>query len=139
MAEDITSPHQIIKAASACIWRGNEILLVQRGNALGHGFWSLPGGKMETGETAIIAATRELLEETNVIAKLQHHVGDFELDGENIRYMIACFTGFHVSGEATAMTDAKAVAWVDWRRIGDLRLAPNIAAAVALAHKLTSL
>lgn len=139
MAKDITSRRPIIKAASACVWRGDEILLAQRGKSLGYGFWSLPGGKIEPGETARHAALRELQEETNVTADLQHHVGDFGLIAGDLQYVISCFTGFYISGEATAMADAKAVAWVHWQKIGDYRLALNTSEAVALAHKLISL
>jgi ADP-ribose pyrophosphatase YjhB (NUDIX family) len=139
MVTENTSKRPIIKAASACVWRGDNVLLVQRGKALGYGFWSLPGGKIETGESAFDAAARELMEEANVVADLLHHVGDFDLDTSDAHYVISCFTGSYVSGEATAMTDAKAVAWVDWQLIGDYRLAFNNAEAVALARKLISL
>ncbi len=139
MGQDITSTHQIIKAASACVWRGDEVLLIQRGKSLGYGFWSLPGGKMEAGESARDAASRELFEETNVTANLQHLVGEFEVDSADVRFMISCFTGLYVAGDATAMSDAKAVKWAHWQEIGDFLLAPNIAAAVALARKLISL
>jgi 8-oxo-dGTP diphosphatase len=139
MAEDITSKRPIIKAASACVWSGDEILLIQRGNALGYGFWSFPGGKIEEGESAQDAAVRELFEETNISANLQHFVGEFEIDSGDVRFVISCFTGFYVSGESVAKTDAKAVAWAHWQQIGRFSLAPNIAAAVALARKLISL
>ena len=139
MTNDITSTRPIIKAASACVWRGDEVLIVQRGETWGYGFWSLPGGKIESNETAIAAASRELLEETGVVANLQHQVGDFELDGVDVQYTIACFTGTYLSGVATAMTDAKSVAWVDWWRIGEYRMAVNNADAIHIAHKLIRL
>jgi ADP-ribose pyrophosphatase YjhB (NUDIX family) len=40
--------------------------LVQRGNEPNKGMWSLPGGKIETGESTLIAAQRELWEETRL-------------------------------------------------------------------------
>ena len=64
MAIEHSNPRPIIKAASACVWRGDEVLLVQRASALGKGLWSLPGGKLEAGETLHAAAHRELREET---------------------------------------------------------------------------
>jgi 8-oxo-dGTP diphosphatase len=139
MAKDITSTRPIIKAASACVWRGEEILLAQRGKALGYGTWSLPGGKIESGESPRNAALRELLEEANIVADLQHHVGDFDLLTDAAHYVISCYTGHYVSGKATALTDAKAVAWVHWQQMGDYQLALNNAEAVALARKLISL
>jgi 8-oxo-dGTP diphosphatase len=129
----------IIKAASACVWWGDEVLLAQRGKTWGYGTWSLPGGKVEFGETAQQAATRELLEETGVIATLTHHVGDFDLDGGDVHYVISCFTGPYISGEARAMTDAMAVAWVHWQKLSDYRLAFNNAEAVLRARTITSI
>lgn len=42
----------------------NRYLLVQRANPPDQGLWSIPGGKIELGETTIQAAQRETYEET---------------------------------------------------------------------------
>jgi mutator protein MutT len=45
----------------------SEILLLQRAPSLKRGYiWGMPGGMVDTGETAIQAATRELVEETGI-------------------------------------------------------------------------
>jgi 8-oxo-dGTP diphosphatase len=131
-------PHKFIKAASACVWRGDEILLVQRASALGRGRWNLPGGKWEVGETLLEAAHRELLEETAVSASLTVHVGDFTIMLPDVAYVISCFTGAYVHGEATAGSDAGAVVWTPWTSISQFNLAPNIEDAIQRAHKLLS-
>ncbi|KAL7531468.1 hypothetical protein ACHAXR_009670 [Thalassiosira sp. AJA248-18] len=41
-------------------------LLIQRGNEPNKGMWSLPGGKIEYGEGTLVAAKRELSEETGL-------------------------------------------------------------------------
>lgn len=46
-----------------------KVLLGKRKNAYGEGMWGLPGGRMELKEKLEDAAKRELLEETNLIAK----------------------------------------------------------------------
>jgi 8-oxo-dGTP diphosphatase len=43
-----------------------EFLLVKRRNPPGAGTWSLPGGKIDVGETVVQAGQRELLEETGI-------------------------------------------------------------------------
>ena len=48
-------------AASAAIFRGSTVLLVQRSKGALRGLWSLPGGHIEAGETARAAAVRERL------------------------------------------------------------------------------
>ncbi len=43
-----------------------RLLLVRRGNPPGEGLWSLPGGRVEPGETDVAAVTREIAEETGL-------------------------------------------------------------------------
>lgn len=50
--------------------RGDEVLLIKRGTPPRQGQWSLPGGRIEFGETAQAAALRELGEETGIQARL---------------------------------------------------------------------
>ena len=50
--------------------RGDEVLLIRRGTPPRLNQWSLPGGRLEWGETLAVAALRELKEETGVEAQL---------------------------------------------------------------------
>jgi 8-oxo-dGTP diphosphatase len=128
----------IIKAASACVWRGDKVLLAQRGKTLGYGLWSLPGGKCEPGETTLQAAHRELLEETGIHATLTDHVGDYDIEAGGVRYVISCFSGSFLQGEVAAGSDAMAVQWVAFEQISTLKLATNILDAVNRARHLAS-
>jgi 8-oxo-dGTP diphosphatase len=131
---------QPILGASACIWHDGKVLLIQRGKQPGKGLWSLPGGKIEIGETAESAAARELFEETQVVAKLVQAMGPFEVWRDGILiYSITCFAGLFSSGEAMAGSDAAEVAWVYPQALEGLELAPNIAQAIADATKLLKL
>lgn len=49
--------------------RGEEVLLGKRKGVFGSGTWGLPGGRLRRGETILQAASRELFEETGLIAK----------------------------------------------------------------------
>ncbi|MES1156815.1 MAG: NUDIX hydrolase [Alphaproteobacteria bacterium] len=59
-----------IAAAGIVVFRGKDVLLVRRGKPPLQDRWSLPGGRIEWGETARDAALRELKEETGVEAEL---------------------------------------------------------------------
>lgn len=50
--------------------RGDEVLLIKRGTPPRQGQWSLPGGRLEWGETLAAGALRELVEETGVSADI---------------------------------------------------------------------
>jgi 8-oxo-dGTP diphosphatase len=50
--------------------RGDEVLLIRRGTPPRLNQWSVPGGRLEWGETLQVAALRELKEETGVEAEL---------------------------------------------------------------------
>ena len=132
-----TSQQLPILGASACVWRGAQVLLIQRGKNPDKGKWSLPGGKIEIGESAEAAARRELFEETQIIADLKHALRPDEVKREDgsILYSIICFTGIYVSGEAVAGSDAAAVAWVYPQDLSALDLGPSIAQAIADAYK----
>ena len=47
-----------------------RLLMIQRGHDPGAGLWSIPGGRIEPGETDEQALVRELLEETNLQVKV---------------------------------------------------------------------
>jgi 8-oxo-dGTP pyrophosphatase MutT (NUDIX family) len=51
---------------------GNTILLEKRRDC---GWWGLPGGKVEPGESLVDAAVREVLEETGLTVEVTHLIG----------------------------------------------------------------
>ncbi|GGF87657.1 NUDIX hydrolase [Azorhizobium oxalatiphilum] len=57
-------------AASAAVFRNGRVLLARRGKGPGEGLWSLPGGRVEPGETLAEAAAREVMEEVQVEAEI---------------------------------------------------------------------
>ena len=134
----MTIPQQFPRfGASACIWKNGKVLLIQRAKPPA-GLWSLPGGHVEFGETALAAAQRELLEESGVTADLTEFVGLYEIIREKplFHYAIACYCGFWRSGEARASNDALAVAWASPAALEGFDFAPNVREAIARAQAL---
>jgi len=126
--------------ASACVWKNGEVLVIQRAKPR-VGLWSLPGGHVEFGETALAAAQRELLEESGVRADLTEFVGLYEIIRENpaFHYAIACYCGLWTSGEATASSDALAARWVSPAELYHLEFVPHVREAIARAQILLKL
>jgi len=63
------------------IRQGNQILLVRQ--AYGAQYWSLPGGKMEPGESIEDAAIREVMEETGLKVRVTRVVGLYSKPAED--------------------------------------------------------
>jgi 8-oxo-dGTP diphosphatase len=59
-------PNRPLVGVGAIIFRRNRILMAQRGKEPLKGWWSLPGGALELGESLADAVCREVLEETGL-------------------------------------------------------------------------
>jgi 8-oxo-dGTP diphosphatase len=62
-----------VRAAGGVVVRDGEVLVVHRPR---YDDWSLPKGKLESGEAWEDAAVREVLEETGVSCRLLHELDD---------------------------------------------------------------
>jgi ADP-ribose pyrophosphatase YjhB (NUDIX family) len=64
----------------AVVVHDRRLLLVQRGNEPGRGLWSVPGGRLEPGETVEEGCAREVLEEAGITVRPGRVVGRVERD-----------------------------------------------------------
>ena len=105
-------PRRPVPAVGIVCLRGSEVLLIRRGKTPLAGAWSLPGGRMEWGETLEAAALRELREETGVEAELLGLVDVVDgLFGAETHYVLIDYAARWLSGEPQAGDDAAAVAF----------------------------
>lgn len=111
-----------------CI-RGDEVLLIRRGTPPKQGEWSIPGGKIEPGEPAKMAALRELREETSVDAALEGLIDVVDAvfqssSGALItrHYVLIDFVARWQSGEPVAGDDAADARFFHQSELGSLQL-----------------
>ena len=122
-------PGQPIPCVGAIIKDGSgRLLLVQRGHDPEAGRWSLPGGRIEPGETDEQALIREVREETGLTVICQHLVGSVKRSASrgavlDIRDYAATVTG----GRLAAGDDAADVRWVSPAGLTDLVLTSGLA------------
>lgn len=97
-----------VPAVGVVCLRGDEVLLIRRGTPPRQGEWSLPGGRIEPGETATDAAIRELREETGVEARLTGllDVVDGIFPSAGRHYVLIDYAAEWLSGEPVAGDDA---------------------------------
>ncbi len=65
-------PTELGLSVSAMVWREHEILLMRRSD---NGYWGLPGGFVELGESVAEAARREVAEETGWSVEIERLIG----------------------------------------------------------------
>lgn len=89
-----------------------RLLVIKRGNPPRRGRWTLPGGKLQRGETIVEAIAREVREETGLEVEVGGLVGLLEWIGEDHHYVIVDHRAAVVGGELGRGDDADDVAWM---------------------------
>ena len=76
--------------AAGALCRGGKVLIQQRPEGKpGAGSWEFPGGKVEAGETPLLALQRELEEELGIIVTKADPVS-FAVDAQFVLLLFAC-------------------------------------------------
>ncbi len=125
---------------SVALFKGEGVVLVQRGKGIYRGFWSLPGGAIELGETAMEAAQRELREETGLLASdlTLSDVADAIVRGATgaveTHYTIALYAAELASGRLAAAADAMDAGWFGPGARERLNRTPGLEAAIVRAR-----
>ena len=126
-------------AVSAAIFRTGNILLVRRARFPAKGFYSLPGGRVEFGETLHAALNREVAEETGLKIEIIGLAGWREVvpgaDGGG-HYLIMSFAARWTDGEVTLNDELDDFRWLAPDEIGELKLTVGLTEVIQSARRL---
>ncbi len=109
-----------VPAVSVLAIRRGRVLLVRRGHPPLLHEWSLPGGRIEAGESPATAAIRELAEETGLAALRLRWFTRVDVGRGRRVFRLECFRILTWSGRLRAGDDASAAAWVPLGRVRGL-------------------
>jgi 8-oxo-dGTP diphosphatase len=104
-----------------CI-RNDEVLLVRRGKPPRLNEWSLPGGRLEWGETTRAGALRELKEETNIDAEIVALIDVVDFIAPDAHYVLIDYAARWIAGEPVAGDDARDARFFPLSEVPALRL-----------------
>lgn len=141
----MTQPVRPTLAASAAVFREGRVLLARRGFNPGLGLWSLPGGRVEPGETVAQAAAREVMEEVQVEAQVLGvaAVLDFITTDEagvlKSHFVVIAHAALWLAGEPQVGEEATEIGWFRPEEVAGLATTRGLADVVARAAGLVSL
>lgn len=110
---------------------GSRVLLVLRGRPPFAGWWGLPGGAVEPGETVADALVREVREETGLEVRVERLLGYKDAIARDAggrlvyHYVILFFLASPLGGELRADSDAADARWFETAELPGLRLVPG--------------
>jgi 8-oxo-dGTP diphosphatase len=116
-----------------CVDNADRLLLIQRGRPPAEGLWSLPGGRIEPGETPQQAIVREVREETGLHTSVIRSVGSVHrtaLHGDVYvieDFLVAC----EESPDPVAQDDAMAAGFFRYDEARQLPLTEGLLEALS--------
>ena len=116
-------------------FRGDDVLLIQRGKPPRKGEWSIPGGRIEAGENERDAALRELFEETAIMAALESKVATIDAQFEGFNYRLHDYAARWISGEPQFGGDAIDAKFVAPDDLAAIEMWPKTRAVIEIARQ----
>jgi 8-oxo-dGTP diphosphatase len=103
---------EVPNAASVAIVREGKVLLIKRAHAPYQHLWTLPGGRLEAGESIEQCATREIAEEVGLTIRNPRPVLVQPL-GRDGTFRLAVFTTRDFSGQVRPSDEVADHKWMD--------------------------
>ena len=107
------------------------MLLIKRGHAPGAGLWSLPGGRIEPGETDAEALVREMREETGLVIDPGQLIGTVRRPArDGVVFDIRDYAATVTGGTLRPGDDAADTRWVAASELESLPLTEGLVEAL---------
>ena len=126
-------------AVSAAIFRDGRFLLVRRARSPAKGFYSLPGGRVEFGETLYAALHREVAEETALKIEIVDLAAWREVvpeTGGGGHYLIMSFAARWSAGEPVLNDELDDYKWLAPDALGELKMTFGLQEVIQSARRL---
>jgi ADP-ribose pyrophosphatase YjhB (NUDIX family) len=131
-------------AVSAAIFRKGDVLVVRRAGAPAKGLWTLPGGRVEVGETLVEAVRREVMEETALTVEVIGLAGYREIIlpeavGDRGRhFVILPFAANWISGEIALNDELSDSRWMAVEAVAELETTEGLIEILRRAEQLVA-
>ena len=123
----------IVPAVTAIVINNsNELLMIERSD---NGYWAVPGGAQDIGESVIDAVKREVAEETGIVVEVVHLTGIYSdprhviaYDNGEVRQEFSlCFRAKPVGGSLRmSAAEATKVQWISPEQLDSLKIHPSM-------------
>jgi 8-oxo-dGTP diphosphatase len=128
-------PTQPVLGVGAVVVKDGKVLIIRRANDPFKGQWSIPGGRVELGESLAAAVRREMREETGLDVTVGPVLEVFERverqdDGVRYHFVIVDYLCGCIGGPLCAGDDAVDVAWVSVDELRHYGVADSAAAVI---------
>lgn len=129
-------PEQPVAGVGVVTFKDGCLLMVRRGKEPNKGKWSIPGGKVELGETLYEAGCREVFEECSVEVEIERVLDASDTiirdedGGVRYHFVLIDLLAKYKGGIINAQSDAADCRWVALPEMAELDITPQLHAVL---------